>query len=292
VSFRTYFDVDGADRSGLLDQVVRQRARVAERLRDVARIVAIVSGKGGVGKSYLAAALARGLAERGATIGVLDADLQSPTIARMLGAKGPLHVGENGVEPGIGYDGVRIISTDLLLDDGRPLAWQKRGVDNEAHIWRGAAEAGVLREFLADVKWDALDVLLVDMPPDTGRLAHLATLVHDKLSAIAVTIPSDESARSVTRALAATRDAGIPILGVVENMSGYACATCDTIGPLFAGDAAARLAAAFDVPVLARLPFIPRGATPAMLPGPLLAAVHAIPSPPVIPTSAARRDLL
>ena len=290
MSFRTYFDVEGADHSGLLEQVVRQRARVAARLRDVDRIVAIVSGKGGVGKSYVAAELARTLGRRGVAIGVLDADLQSPTIARMLGAKGPLPVGDDGVEPAVGDDGVRVISTDLLLDDGRPLAWQRTG--DEAHIWRGAAEAGVLREFLADVRWGALDVLLVDMPPDTGRVAHLATLVRDKLSAIAVTIPSEESARSVTRALAAARDAGIAILGIVENMSGYACATCQTIGPLFSGDAGAGLAAAFDVPVLARLPFIPPGATWATLPSSLISAVHVIPSPPVIPTSATRRDLL
>jgi ATP-binding protein involved in chromosome partitioning len=131
-----------------------------------------------------------------------------------------------------------------------------------------------LREFLGDVAWGSLDVLLIDMPPDAGRLADLATLVRDKLAAIAVTIPSDESARSVQRALTAARDAGVPILGVVENMSGYACATCDTIGPLFAGNAGARLAAAFDVPLLARLPFLAARAEPT-LPDLLITAVHA-----------------
>ncbi|HEY7233816.1 MAG TPA: P-loop NTPase [Gemmatimonadaceae bacterium] len=272
MTHRTYFDVEGADRSALGEQVGRQRARVIERLRDVKRVVAVVSGKGGVGKSYVTASLARAIAKRGAPAGVLDADLQSPTVARLLGASGPLRVADDAVHPALGTDAVRVVSTDLLLDDGRPLAWRSKA--GEAHVWRGVAEASVLREFLADVAWGALDVLLIDMPPDAGRLADLATLVRDKLSAVAVTIPSDESARSVQRALTAARDAGVAILGVVENMSGYACARCDTIGPLFAGNAGARLAAAFDVPLLARLPFVPAGGATPPLPDALVTAVY------------------
>ena len=264
MTHRTYFDVEGPDRSALGEQVGRQRARVIERLHDVKRIVAVVSGKGGVGKSYVTASLARTLAERGAATGVLDADLQSPTVARLLGASGPLRVADDAVHPALGAHNVRVVSTDLLLDDGRPLAF--RSTAGESHVWRGAAEASVLREFLADVAWGSLDVLLIDMPPDAGRLGDLATLVRDKLAAIAVTIPSDESARSVQRALTAARDAGVTILGVVENMSGYACSTCDTIGPLFAGNAGARLAAAFDVPLLARLPFVPPGVSAPSMP--------------------------
>lgn len=273
MTYRTYFDVEGPDRSALGEQVGRQRARVIERLHGVTRIVAVVSGKGGVGKSYVTASLARALAQRGAATGVLDADLQSPTVARLLGASGPLHVSDDAVHPALGMGDVRVVSTDLLLDDGRPLAWRSKA--GESHIWRGAAEANVLREFLADVAWGALDVLLIDMPPDAGRLADLATLVRDKLAAIAVTIPSDESARSVQRALNAARDVGVTILGIVENMSGYACSTCDTIGPLFSGNAGDRLAAAFDVPLLARLPFVPAGGAAPTAPDALLDVIHA-----------------
>jgi len=268
---RTYFDVEGSDRSALGEQVGRQRARVLARLRDVRRVVAVVSGKGGVGKSYVTAAIARALVRRGAATAVVDADLQSPTVARLLGAGGPLRVVDDAVLPALGVDGVAVVSTDLLLDDGQPLAWRSKA--GETHVWRGAAEAGVLREFLGDVAWGLLAVLLVDMPPDAGRLADLGTLVNDKLFAIAVTIPSDESARSVQRALSAARDAGVTILGVIENMSGYACARCDAIGPLFAGDAGAHLAALFDVPLLARVPFVPPGASAPTLPEGLLDAV-------------------
>ena len=277
MTYRSYFDLEGPDRSALGEQVGRQRARVTDRLHDVKRVVAVISGKGGVGKTYVTASLARAFAQSGATTGVLDADLQSPTVARSLRASGPLRIADDAVHPALGTDDIRVVSTDLLLDDGRPLAW--RSSAGESHVWRGAAETSVLREFLADVAWGSLDLLLIDMPPDAGRLADLATLVRDKLAAIAVTIPSDESARSVERALTAARDAGVPILGVVENMSGYACSTCETIGPLFAGNAGARLAAAFDVPLLARLPFVPVGVSAPPLPAALVLSLAPRPQP-------------
>lgn len=253
--------------------MARQRSRVIERLHDVTQILAIVSGKGGVGKSWVTAFLARALAREGSRVGVLDADLQSPTVARLLGARPPLLIDQCGVHPATGEESIAVISTDLLLDEGHPLAW--RSTAGETHVWRGAAEASVLREFLGDIAWGALDILLVDMPPDAGRLADLATLLPEKLSAIAVTIPSDESARSVQRALTAARDSGVTILGVVENMSGYSCDRCDTIGPLFTGDAGDRIAGAFDVPLLARIPFVPGGRPVADFPKTILDAVNA-----------------
>jgi ATP-binding protein involved in chromosome partitioning len=157
------------------------------------------------------------------------------------------------VSPAIGRDGIRVISTDLLLDEGRALRWTSDA--GEEHVWRGASETAVLREFLADVLWGELDALLIDMPPDAGRLGDLVTLVPNIAGAIAVTIPTSESERSVARALDAAREAGVPILGIVENMSGYACRTCDDVGPLFSGDAGSRLASAHKIPLLARLPF-------------------------------------
>ncbi|MFN2567311.1 MAG: P-loop NTPase, partial [Gemmatimonadaceae bacterium] len=253
MSFRSYFEVTGGDASGLGAQVAHQHERVRERLRHVGSVVAIISGKGGVGKSYVTSALAIAMARRGAAIGVLDADLQSPTVARMLGARGPLSVEGDAVIPATGREGVRVISMDLLLEDGAPLRWTS--TTGEEHTWRGVAETGALREFLADVAWGKLAALLVDMPPDAGRLADLAALVPDLTGAIAVTIPSDEAMRSVARAMHAATDAGVPLLGVVENMSGYACPGCDVIRPLFGGDAGEKLARDFGVPLLAQLPF-------------------------------------
>lgn len=261
MSFRTYFDVDGSDTSRLGEQVAEQRAAVAVRLSRVNCVVAVLSGKGGVGKSYVTAALTVALARRSLDVGVLDADLQSPTIARLLDARapggGPLMVHDDGVAPAIGRDGVRVMSTDLLIEEGRSLRWLSSA--GEEHVWRGATETGVLREFLADVRWGELDVLLVDMPPDAARLADLATLVPHLAGAVAVTLPTTESERSVARALDAARDAGVSVIGIVENMSGYACRSCHDVGPLFAGNAGDNLAASHGIPLLARLPFLRAG---------------------------------
>ena len=257
MNFRNYNQVTGTDKSDLLGQVLGQRGRVTERLKSIRQVVAVMSGKGGVGKSYVTATLARGMAEGGKRVGVLDADLKSPTCARMLGAKGPVRIGEDGAVPVTGVAGIRLFSTDLLLEEGKPLAW--REPESERFIWRGVLETGALREFLSDVAWGELDILLVDLPPGADRLADLAALVPALGGAVAVTIPSEESRNSVARSIEAAREAGIRVAGIVENMSGYPCDKCGTVGPLFEGNAGDQLVAAFQVPLLGRLPFAPRG---------------------------------
>jgi ATP-binding protein involved in chromosome partitioning len=255
VSFRTYAQVTGDDRSRLGEQVGEQRRRVHDRLSSVARVVAIMSGKGGVGKSYVTAAIARGMASRMPRgIGVLDADLASPTTGRLLEARGPLRITEKGVHPALGVGGVVVCSTDLMLDEGSPLAWHEP--TSERFVWRGALEAGALREFLADVIWGELELLLIDLPPGTDRLDDLIELVPSLTGAIAVTIPSEESRRSVERAMRRATTAGVRLLGIVENMSGYACADCGAVAPLYDGNAGAMLAETFAVPLLYRLPFM------------------------------------
>src|SRR6058998_4174577 len=189
---------------------------------------------------------ARALARVGRRVGVLDADLNGPTAARLLEARdGPLAVREDGIEPAVAADGVRVVSMDQLLADGRPLAF--RGPEAESFVWRGAAEAAALREFLADVAWGRLDLLLVDLPPGMQRFQELADLLPAPPAVLVVTIPTPESADAVRRALRAVHDRGAPCLGVIENMTG---------GP-FAGDAGDSLAREFDTPLLARLPFHP-----------------------------------
>lgn len=263
MTFRTYHEVDGEDRSGLGAQVATQRARVAARMHGVRRSVAVMSGKGGVGKSYFTAAWAVALAH-GRTVGVLDADLGSPTVARLLNASGRLAVDAAGVHPVIGPHGVRVMSTDLILDEAQPLGW--KGPQDETFVWRGALGVGVLREMLADVVWTSLDALLIDLPPGADGIKDLRTLHPGLTGAIAITIPSEESYRSVARALHAAMDAGVTVLGVVENMSGYACPDCGKVGPLFPGDAGTRLAGTFGVPLLGRVPFRPGESGPPQLP--------------------------
>lgn len=254
---RTYREVEGDDASDLPGQIGRQQERVDRRLARVRRTVAVMSGKGGVGKSFLAAGLSVAVRRSGSRVGLLDADLVSPTARRMLGvARGGLTVDEGGVEPAESEAGIRIMSTDLLLEDEAPLAWKEPG--GETFVWRGAQERGVLREFLGDVRWGELDLLVVDLPPGSGRLEQLAGLVPGIDGAVAVTLPSGASESSVERSLRLAREREIPLLGIVENMSGYRCPGCGSSRPLFPGRAGRELADAHGIPLLAEVPFDPR----------------------------------
>ena len=253
---RTYAEVTEGDRSNLLGQVVAQRERVTARLARVQHVVAVVSGKGGVGKSLVSVGLAAALARAGRSIGLLDADLYGPTAARMLGVRDAnLVVRDGAVEPKLAPSGVRVMSSDLLLAEGAPLGWREPGHDG--FVWRGALAAGMLREFLGDVAWGPLDLLLVDMPPGSERLDTLTELVPGLAGIVVVTIPADASYRAVKRSVEAARSARLPILGIVENMAGYRCGGCRADGPLFAGDAGDRLARETDAGLLARIPFDP-----------------------------------
>src|SRR5881628_4267080 len=246
LNIRTYHDLTEPDRSGLAEQIGAQRRRVAERLAVVARVVAVMSGKGGVGKSFVTAQLARDLARMGRAAGVLDADLNGPTAPRLLRlpvASCTLH--DDVIEPAVSPEGVRCFSMGLLLEDGSPLAF--RGPQAESHVWRGTLEAAALREFLADVAWGALDELLVDLPPGVQRFQELTELLPARPAVLAVTIPTPESRDAVRRALRAANEGKATLLGVVENMVG---------GP-FVGNAADELAVEFGIPVLARVPFHP-----------------------------------
>jgi len=253
---RTYHEVEEADRSQLRSQITAQRDRVTERLSSVRHVVGVMSGKGGVGKSFVTAGLATALARRGRRVGVLDGDLHGPTAARMLAAgKGRLEVHADGVVPAAGSLGVAVMSSDLLLSEGAPLRWREPGHDR--FVWRGALEAGMLREFLGDVAWGVLDLLLVDLPPGTDRLDALVELVPRLSGVVVVTIPSEASFRAVRRAVQAARASHVPVLGVVENMAGYRCEHCRNEGSLFQGGAGERLAREAGAPLLSRIAFLP-----------------------------------
>jgi ATP-binding protein involved in chromosome partitioning len=245
MSFRTYREVTGPDGSGIAEQVGAQRARVQSRLRSVRRIVAVMSGKGGVGKSFVTAHLAAALARAGRAVGVLDADFNGPTAAGLLEAVGPLRVSDEAVEPRTGVNGVCCVSMAHLLEEGRPLVF--RGPQAESFVWRGALEAAALREFLGDVAWGALDYLLVDLPPGLQRLSELCDLLPSPPDVLTVTIPTPESRDAVRRALRAAVERDARLVGLVENM----------VGPQFPGDAGRVLSEEFGIPVLARIPWHP-----------------------------------
>ena len=244
---KRYRDIAGDGGSNIVGQVQAQQARLTTRLRDVRAIVAVVSGKGGVGKSSVTANLAAACAHAGDRVGVLDADLNGPTMAKMLGVRGaPLVVGAAGVTPPAGALGIRVMSMDLLLaDDATPLTWEAP-TQAEAHTWRGSMAANALREFLADTDWGALDVLLVDLPPGTDRLATITGLLPALSGTVVVTIPSDVSSLVVRKSITVARQGSAPVLGVIENMAG-----------LFPGAGGEQLAVESGVPFLGRVPFDP-----------------------------------
>jgi len=169
-----------------------------------------------------------------------------------------LKVDENGLDPAISPDGVRIMSMELLLEEGAPLTFKEPA--SESFVWRGAQERGALREFLADVRWGDLDLLLVDLPPGTQRLIDLDELLPRLDGLVVVTIPAAASEVAVGRSMRLARQRGIRILGVVENMAGYACAECNETRPLFPGNAGEQLAHSHDTILLGRIPFDPDAA--------------------------------
>ncbi len=242
---KKYRDIAGDGGSNIAGQVEAQQAKLRARLASVRHVIAILSGKGGVGKSAITANLASCFALSGWKVGVLDADLNGPTMAKMLGVRGgKLVVSAEGVEPPATALGVKVMSMDLLLSsDAAPLAWDAP-TQAEAHTWRGAMEANALREFLADTRWGELDALLLDLPPGTDRLATVASLVPALAGGVVVTIPSEVAHLVVRKAITAAGQAKAPLLGLVENMAG-----------LFPGADAAALAREAGIPFLGTVPF-------------------------------------
>jgi ATP-binding protein involved in chromosome partitioning len=224
--------------------VTAQQARLRERRAAIRAVVAIVSGKGGVGKSTLTANLATCFARDGLRVGVLDADLNGPTMAKLLGVRGrKLVVTGGAVDPPESALGVKVMSMDLLLpSDDAPLTWDVTTPD-ESYTWRATMEANALREFLADTRWGPLDMLLVDLPPGADRLATLASVISAS-GTIVVTIPSDVAHLIVRKSITVARQAHARVLGLVENMAG-----------LLPGPDGAALARAADIRFLGSLPF-------------------------------------
>ncbi len=257
---KTWRDIATDGGSDVAGQVAEQANQLADRLRDVRRIVAIMSGKGGVGKSTVAVNLAAALARAGGRIGLVDGDINGPSLGRMTGVQAPISLSrmEGTVIPPETTWGVRVMSMALFLrDETAPVAWDAPSQAGGA-AWRGLREAGALRELIADTEWGALDMLLVDLPPGSERLPTLADVAPRIDAAVAVTIPSAVSLEVVGRSVRMVREyLDVPLLGLVENMASRACPHCGKADPLYPPGRTEPLADALDVPVLARIPFDP-----------------------------------
>jgi len=255
---KRYKDIAGDGGSNIVAQVAEHQARLKVRMAAIRHKIAVVSGKGGVGKSSLSANLAVALAQKGAVVGILDADINGPSIAKILGVRGQrLAIADAGVLPAVSAQGIRAISMDLLLpSDETPVTWDAP-TQSEAYTWRGTMEANTLREFLTDTAWGPLDYLIIDLPPGTDRLPTVTGLL-ELSGSIIVTIPSEVSQLVVKKSIAMARQTGSPILGLLENMAGYACPHCGKLGELFGDGQAESMASDFGIPFLGSIPFDPR----------------------------------
>jgi ATP-binding protein involved in chromosome partitioning len=264
-----YHDIVGDGGSRVLEQVAEQRARITDGLAGVRHLVAVGSGKGGVGKSTLTLHLAGALRARGLRIAILDADFNGPTQARMAGVQGALLVpGSQKVALPRTRNGIGVFSMGSFVPESAALEFESTA-RGESHTWRATKEFSLLGEILGAVEWGALDLLMLDLPPGAERTVQYADFLgpfdraqgkpfdvaqgKPRVSFLLVTIPSEVARGVVLRSVAALSKGSHRILGYVENMSGYYCHECNAIKPLF--DPADR--SDLGIPCLGEVPFDP-----------------------------------
>ena len=213
---------------------------------NVKRVIGIVSGKGGVGKSLVTSLLAAALARQGKRVGIMDADVTGPSIPRMFGIQGKAQGSPDGLLPAAAADGTKVISTNLLLEN-----------ETDPVIWRGPMIAGVVKQFWSDVVWGELDYLLVDMPPGTGDvpLTVFQSLPVDGI--VVVTSPQEIVGMIVGKAVNMAHSLNIPVLGLVENMAYFVCPTCDERHYIFGESQVDILAQEYSIGATAQIPTDP-----------------------------------
>ena len=221
-------------------------AKANER-SSIKKVIAVVSGKGGVGKSTVTSMLAVAMARKGKRVGILDADITGPSVPTAFGVTECQGANEDGLYPALSRSGIQVMSINLLLDDpASPV------------VWRGPVIAGAVKQFWTDVIWEDVDYLFVDMPPGTGDvpLTVFQSLPIDGV--IIVTSPQDLVSMIVAKAVKMANMMHIPVLGFVENYSYLQCPDCGKRIEVFGKSKLDEVAASFDLPVLARLPINPK----------------------------------
>ena len=233
------------------EEKARQADQIKQRMSKIKHKIAIISGKGGVGKSLVTVNLATGLARNGrkGKIAILDADLTGPCIPKMMGLKGrKLDLGPGGIQPSLGPEDIGVVSMDFLLPS-----------DDAPVIWRGPLKMGAIRQFLEEVAWGDMDYLLVDLPPGTGdESLSILQLLPEMDGVVIVTIPSEVSQAVVKKTVTFARKMNVPILGIVENMSGMPCPHCGEIIEVFSRGGGAKVSDEMDVELLGSIPLDPQ----------------------------------
>lgn len=221
------------------------------RMSKVKHKVAVISGKGGVGKTMVTVNLAVAYAKNGreGRVGILDADIHGPCVPKMLGVKGRmLQAGPPGIFPAVGPLGIKVVSMDFLLPS------QETPV-----IWRGPLKMAAIRQFLSDIIWGELDLLLIDLPPGTGdEPLSVMQLLPEMDGVVIVTIPSEVSQDVVKKAVTFARQLNVPVIGIIENMSGFVCPKCGAEINIFSVGGGEKISSDLNIPFLGRVPLDPK----------------------------------
>ncbi len=226
-------------------QMRKEELMLQDRMEDIDHKLLVLSGKGGVGKSTVAANLAASLAQAGKTVGLLDVDVHGPSIPKLMGLEGrPVQVDEEELIPVKLSDRLAVMSIGFLLSSG-----------DSPVIWRGPRKYHLIRQFLKDVRWGHLDYLVVDSPPGTGdEPLAVAQMVGSPAGAVIVTTPQEVAISDVRRCVSFCKSLSLPIVGIVENMSGLECPKCGAQIDLFKRGGGMALALETEVPFLGRIP--------------------------------------
>ena len=222
---------------------------VAENMKGIKHKIVILSGKGGVGKTTIATNLAVSFAERGKKSGILDVDIYGPNVPKLLGLEGqhPIAEGEF-INPIFGPLGIKVMSMAFLLRK-----------DDDAVAWRGPLVAKAISQFLSNVKWEDLDILIVDLPPGTGdEILSILQSIPDLDGVVIVSTPQEVAVLDARRAIQLVEKMGVPILGIVENMAEFICPKCGESYKIFGEGAAKTAADEYGVDHLGTLPLDPR----------------------------------
>lgn len=213
---------------------------------NVRRVIAVASGKGGVGKSFVTSMLAVAASRRGLAVGILDADITGPSIPKAFGVTGGTVQGEQGIEPAVSNGGIRIMSLNMLIED-----------PSAPVVWRGPVIAGAVKQFWTDVHWGGLDVMFVDMPPGTGDvpLTVFQSLPVDGV--VVVSSPQRLVEMIVGKSVKMAQMMDKKVLGLVENMSYFTCPNCSARHHIFGESAADEIAGKFGIPNTLKLPVNP-----------------------------------
>ena len=253
---KTYEDLEGDGGSDIIGQVTELGKTLRSRLDKIKHKVALMSGKGGVGKSSITANIASCLADQGLKVGILDADLNGPSVGHLLGVGNDikLEMKDDGMEPGVGHQGIRIMTMDMLVKTAdTPVMWTEEA--DATAVWVSTMESTAIRELLADTNWGELDYLLIDMPPGSDRIDNIRSLIPELAGAVEITIPSPLSQHIVTKSITKNNKMKVPIIGLIENMATYVCPHCDKEGKLFDGEDVHKLSERRDIPYIGKIPF-------------------------------------